>query len=331
MSTATPAVRTARDDEPLARMYAWAHLPEGERKRRATEAAHAYDATVLADLAIAYMETHGRCSRSTRRNYTAAIKQLIASWADASVPILRATATDAHAYVRGLEQRYVAGTARVHLAACQALYRALRWAIPSVGHPFVDARVRKRDNRLAHQRRQAFEPTEVQQLLDVAPLVDRVLILLAARAGLRMAEALALRWRHLDLDPGNPIVRVIAGKGGKDRDVEMPADLLAVLLAWQRERQPDPGDRVLPYTSATRARQRLERLHQRSGLPYVPGRMMHSLRHTYGTAVYETASDLSVAQDLLGHANIATTRGYTHRANRKRLRAAVMTLPAFAI
>ena len=187
------------------------------------------------------------------------------------------------------------------------------------------------DERRAHERREAFTEAEVGKLLAKAKPVDAVLVLLGARGGLRLAEALALRWAHVDLDAANPIVRVIAGKGGRDRDVEMPGDLLGVLLAWRDERQSAPTDRVLPYTSATRARQRLARLHERAKLPRVRGRMAHSLRHTYGTAVYEAAGDLTVAQDLLGHANPQTTRGYMHRANRQRLWAAVTLMPAFAV
>ena len=337
MNANAPAIRATRDEQqparrqeqPLARMTAWAHLPESERKRRAAEAAHAHDAETLADLTIAYMQTHGRCSTSTARSYAHAVRALTRAWATASVPVLRAPPTEAHAYVRQLEQRLIAGSARVHLAGCRALYRALRWSRATDAAPFADVRVTKRDARLPHQRRPAFPREHVQRLIDAAAPVDRVLVLLCAHAGLRVAEALALTWQHVDLAAG--IIRVIAGKGGRDRDVEIPNDLARVLLDWSEERRPALADRVMPYASGTRARQRLDRLHDRAGIPRVPGRAWHSLRHTYGTAVYEASGDLSVAQDLLGHANASTTRGYVHRANRARLRATVAALPVYAV
>jgi integrase/recombinase XerC len=66
-------------------------------------------------------------------------------------------------------------------------------------------------------------------MLDEASLVDQVLVLLGARAGLRLAEALALTWSAIDTTAGE--LRVIAGKGGRDRAVPITADLAEALEA----------------------------------------------------------------------------------------------------
>ncbi len=106
----------------------------------------------------------------------------------------------------------------------------------------------------------------------------------------------------------------------------MLQQLAEALDALRREGH--EGPHVLPYRSQTRARQRLRRLQERAGVRIEAGRAAHSLRHTAGTAVYEASGgDLVHVQEHLGHANIATSRGYVHRANRAKLRDVLARIP----
>jgi integrase/recombinase XerC len=56
---------------------------------------------------------------------------------------------------------------------------------------------------------------------------------------------------------------------------------------------------------------------------------MHRLRHWFATVILDEIGDIRVVQELLGHANVSTTGGYTRVAGRKK-RAAVNVLPTFA-
>ena len=306
----------------------WHRLTPDERKRRATVAANARDPEALADLTLAYLTTHGRASSSTRRNYTHAIARLTEAWAEQGVNLLRPDTDAGHLYVRHLEAQHAVATVRVHLAGCAALYRALRWAKATEAHPFGDVRVVKPDERRPDERRDAFTEAEVRAMLAKAAPIDAALVLLGARGGLRLAEALELRWSDVRLAGDEPRITVRNGKGGRTRDVELAPELTEALRAMRD--QGDGRGHVLPYRSQTRTRQRLRRLQERSGVAIEPGRAAHSLRHTAGTAVYEATADLVAVQDWLGHASVSTSRGYVHRAQRAKLRDVARALPRLA-
>jgi integrase/recombinase XerC len=302
----------------LAQATAWADLPDDERKRRVSAAARDRDAGALWRLTSAWLTLHGARGGSnsphTRRAYRAAVLRLLEAWA--GEPILRPSRNAGALYARTLEASLARASVVQHIAACRALYAALRWADATDADPWRDVRVTKPEARAAHDRREAFTELEVARMLDEASLVDQVLVLLGARAGLRLAEALALTWSAIDTTAGE--LRVIAGKGGRDRAVPITADLAEALEAW---RPYAPADRVLPYTSQSRARQRLRRVQERAHVEVKPGRAVHSLRHTAGIAVFEASGhDLTVAQGWLGHADVSTTRGYLGRVDALRRR-----------
>lgn len=302
----------------------WNRLPEDERNRRAAIAANQHDGATLADLAIAYQTTRGRAGAYTIRNYRAAILRLVTTWHADGINLLRPTRDAGHLYLRHLEADHAAATVRVHLAASSALYRALRWAGATDAHPFTDTRVVKTDNRRNHEKRPAWEEGDLATLLDHAAPVDAALILLGARAGLRLAEALALTWDAVHLDDAAPRLEVIAGKGGKYRTVPLVPELTDALRHLQATAS---AVHVLPYRSPARARQRLARLAERAGVDAVKGRAIHSLRHTAGTAVYAATHDLTDVQAWLGHADVGTSRGYVHRSEAAALTKVAATLP----
>ena len=309
---------------------AWQKLADDERKRRATIAANQRDGAALAELTVGYLTLHGRASGYTVRNYTAAIHRLARTWTGEN--LLRPSRDAGHLYVRhleaskpaGSEKEYKAATVRIHLAACAALYRALRWSGATEADPFKDARVVTPDALQSHEKREAFDEGDLGRLLAVAEPVDAALVLLGARGGLRLAEALALKWAHVHLTDPQPTLSVENGKGGIPRTVPLVPELVDALEQVKREAT---DAHVLPYRSPTRARQRLRRLQERAGVKLKSGRAMHSLRHSAGTAVYEATRDLAAVQDWLGHASVVTSRGYVHRAQAAALTAVAAALP----
>jgi integrase/recombinase XerC len=134
---------------------------------------------------------------------------------------------------------------RVRLAAVRMLYRALRWATVTDADPFADVKAAK-DPTTPWDKRSPYAPADVERLINTAGPRDRVLVLLCGHAGLRVSEAVALRWEDIDL--GNRVLLVRHGKGGKQRTANMSERLRVALDAL------GPGEgRVLPWSGRARA------------------------------------------------------------------------------
>ena len=148
---------------------------------------------------------------------------------------------------------------------------------------------------------------------------DAVLELLYG-SGLRVGELCALGPADLDLERGRALVW---GKGGKQRAVPLSAPAVEALRTWvdgprralaTRDADIDAlflnrrGRRLTPRD----ARRILDR---RATSPTHP----HALRHTFATHLLDGGADLRSVQELLGHADLATTQRYTH-VSRERLR-----------
>ena len=137
---------------------------------------------------------------------------------------------------------------------------------------------------------------------------DAVLELLYG-SGLRVSELCGLRPGDVDLRAGTVTVW---GKGSKQRQVPITppaADALRALAAT--------GDAVFVNARGKRLTPRdVRRIIDRRALsPTHP----HALRHTFATHLLDGGADLRVVQELLGHADLATTQRYTH-VSRERLR-----------
>ncbi|HEX9467787.1 MAG TPA: tyrosine-type recombinase/integrase [Acidimicrobiia bacterium] len=143
-------------------------------------------------------------------------------------------------------------------------------------------------------------------------------------AGLRVAECCNLSLGDCDLARG--LVTVL-GKGAKVRRVPLGEPAVDALRAWLARGRPElasresPDDRVFVNRrgrglSPRDARRILERHPLSDGRAVHP----HALRHAYATHLLEGGADLRAVQELLGHADLATTQIYTH-VTRDRLRA----------
>ena len=144
---------------------------------------------------------------------------------------------------------------------------------------------------------------------------DAVLELLYG-SGVRVAELCGLQLDHLDLAGGSVVVW---GKGSKQRRVPLSEPAVVALRAWLGVRA-----EVLPAEAgavvfgnergkplAPRDVRRI--LDRRSPTPTHP----HALRHTFATHLLDGGADLRAVQELLGHADVATTQRYTHVSNHR--------------
>ena len=163
---------------------------------------------------------------------------------------------------------------------------------------------------------QVLDPDEAKVLVEVPTdvplgLRDRALLELFYSSGLRLSELCALRWHDLQLDDG--LVTVL-GKGSKERTVPVGSHACNALRAWRAAAGGNDAAPVFPGRNGPitpRAVQlRLRQLARRQGL--FKRVHPHLLRHSFASHVLESSGDLRGVQELLGHADIATTQIYTH-------------------
>jgi len=140
----------------------------------------------------------------------------------------------------------------------------------------------------------------------------RALFMTCYAAGLRLGEACHLRVE--DIDSQRMVIRVRAGKGGRERLTVLSPRLLPVLRAYWRLAKPSvwlfPGATPARPVATDTARSVFHRARVQAGLPdgYTP----HSLRHSFATHLLDAGTDLVLIQNLLGHRSIKTTSGYIH-------------------
>ena len=142
------------------------------------------------------------------------------------------------------------------------------------------------------------------------------LIRLMLDTGLRLSEAIHLRWKDIDLNTGKLMVR--QGKGAKDRTLWIGEADLELLQTWRERQAKDvEGNPQHVFTtlkgkplSSQYIQQLVDRLARKAGIEkHVHP---HMLRHSFATDLYRETSKIRLVQKALGHANLATTQIYTH-------------------
>ena len=199
------------------------------------------------------------------------------------------------------------------LSACRSFYQWLLRHGRIGSNPAAVIRAPKAPRKLP----QVLDADEAVRLVEIPTdgplgLRDRALLELFYSSGLRLSELCALRWRDLDLADG--LVTVL-GKGSKQRSVPVGSHARTALAAWKDQQKAATDAPVFPGRAgqpiSPRAVQlRLRLLAQRQGL--FKRVHPHLLRHSFASHVLESSGDLRGVQELLGHADIATTQIYTH-------------------
>lgn len=147
-------------------------------------------------------------------------------------------------------------------------------------------------------------------------LRDRALVVLLYATGMRASEAVGLRLNDIMANLG--VIRVL-GKGNKERIVPIAPAALAAVDRYLRELRPTlarPGqpEVLLSRTGNPLSREDVYRIvHKyvlRSGVR--ADATPHTLRHSFATQLLSHGADLRSVQEMLGHADIATTQIYTH-------------------
>jgi integrase/recombinase XerC len=165
---------------------------------------------------------------------------------------------------------------------------------------------------------------QAEQLLDAAPSAarldwiarrDAAVLLLLYGAGLRLGEALGLERAAVGQEPARLRQLVITGKGGKQRLVPV-LPVIAAAIADYLAACPyqEPDGPLFVGARGKRLQQPIVRrlmqdLRRRLGLP--ESATPHALRHSFATHLLAGGADLRTIQELLGHASLSTTQGYT--------------------
>jgi integrase/recombinase XerD len=192
-------------------------------------------------------------------------------------------------------------------------------------NPAAELDLPRRQSRLPR----TLSPAEAERLIEAAAGTtprahrDRALVELLYGAGLRVSEAVGLAKADVDLE--NRIVRAI-GKGNKERVVPIGRPAVEAVRRYLSRGRPflDARHRPELFLNArggalTRAGAFLilRRLAAKAGLD-AERVHPHLLRHSFATHLLEGGADLRSVQEMLGHADLATTEIYTHVSDRRR-------------
>jgi integrase/recombinase XerD len=158
-----------------------------------------------------------------------------------------------------------------------------------------------------------LSPDEVFRLIESPPNPKhRLLLSTIYAAGLRVSEA--VRLRVADIDCERMTLRVVQGKGRKDRVIPLSHRLLEQLKTYWKTRPPQrwlfPNLKATRAIDVTTAQKVFMSAKLRTGITKRGG--IHSLRHAYATHLIETGTDVPTVQRLLGHRSVATTMRYFH-------------------
>jgi integrase/recombinase XerC len=264
---------------------------------------------------LAHLEIERRMSAHTLDAYRRDLAAL-SDWAQAqgiagleTLQAERLRAFVAAEHRRGLSPKSL----QRRLSACRSYFQWLLKNGRIALNPAAAIRAPKAPRKLP----QVLDADEAARLVEVPTdvklgLRDRALLELFYSSGLRLSELCALRWHDLDL--GNGLVTVL-GKGSKQRSVPVGSHARAALQAWREETRAPDGAPVFPGRGGAPISQRavqarIRQLAQRQGMfKHVHP---HMLRHSFASHMLESSGDLRGVQELLGHADIATTQIYTH-------------------
>jgi len=162
---------------------------------------------------------------------------------------------------------------------------------------------------------------EVAHLINAAgTLFRRTLLMTLYGTGMRRSELAHLKVG--DIDSQRMIIRVVAGKGGKDRDLPLSPTLLETLREYWRWRKPKLymfptrtlGHRLDQPISDKTVWIACREAARRAGINkrVTP----HTLRHSWATHLLEAGTDLRTIQVLLGHGDLEATAQYLHLSRR---------------
>ena len=149
----------------------------------------------------------------------------------------------------------------------------------------------------------------------------RTFLMVAYASGLRLSELCHLRGCDIDSAADRMCIRVVQGKGAKDRYSLLTPDLLEQLRLYWRTCRVGASAAHWLFTSRRDPSEPLDcgsgqyyyyKARASAGITKVGG--IHSLRHAFATHLLEGGVDLNSISKLMGHAHLSTTSRYLEMA-----------------
>jgi integrase/recombinase XerD len=174
-------------------------------------------------------------------------------------------------------------------------------------------------NRGANLAKRIVTPAQIALLIRAARTKrDRALLQVGYAGGLRVSELVGLTWSDvLEREEGRVQLNVL-GKGGKVRQVLLPAIVSRALLALRGDAGADEpvfASRKGGGALLTRGvHAMIKRAAAKAGIDVETAARIspHWLRHAHASHAIDAGASLPEVQETLGHGNIATTSGYLH-------------------
>lgn len=261
--------------------------------------------------------------RGAGLNTVVAYRRDLKAFADFIAPAALEKATDSQVrgYLGSLADRLSGRTQARRLSALKSFYGFLLSEgeikhNPCLGVPFPRAE-RRLPKVLSPAEAAALIKAVVKDGGDKKALRLRLIVELLYASGLRVSELVGLPQTAIS---GDYTHLIVTGKGGRQRLVPLGKYAAGLLAEWSA--LADKGK----YIFAGRAKSghlTRQRVHQLIKLAAVaagikPARVSaHVLRHAFATHLMENGADLRSVQQMLGHADIATTQIYTHVSSKR--------------
>lgn len=265
-----------------------------------------------------HLSVERRMSPHTDSNYRRDLKRFVshcdrqgvADWPGVDDKLVRSFAAAEHR--QGASPR----TIQRRLSALRSFYNFLLRESAVKLNPAVDVQAPKAKKRLPA----TIDVDQMNRLLsfrtdEELSVRDKAMMELFYSSGLRLSELVGLDLTDIDLV--DRTVRVL-GKGSKTRVVPVGRHAVEAISRWLQERTKladignaalfvgAQGERINPRSVQKQVAAWARR--QGLGVHVHP----HMFRHSFATHLLESSQDLRGVQELLGHANIATTQIYTH-------------------
>jgi integrase/recombinase XerD len=279
---------------------------------------------------LSYLEFERGLSRNTLEAYRGDLLQFGRHLEQRRLSALDAGPGDVADFLeslaRGGEERPPSSPATIHRkAAClRSFYRHLRRDGLLESDPTATLSSPRRQRKLPH----VLTRGDVERLLsqpkgtEPAALRDRALLEVMYASGLRASEAIGLELSDVDLDEQVLLAR---GKGSKERLVPVGQAAVGALAVYLQRGRPALV-KALPEThlfvnfrGRQLTRQGLYKIVRRHAASAgLADRMSpHTLRHSFATHLLAGGCDLRAVQEMLGHADVATTQLYTHLSSER--------------
>jgi integrase/recombinase XerC len=274
------------------------------------------DAKQLLSDYFQYLDFEKRVSEHTLKSYRRDIKQLLSycasqalqNWQDIQPIDIRNHISNRHR--KGISSKSL----QRELSAIRSFYNYLLKKRQFQNNPAKQIRAPKQIRKLP----KVLDVDQITGLLDSVPdsfleIRDLAMFELFYSSGLRLSELAALNITDIDLSENE--LRVLHGKGGKQRNLPIGSKAVTALKKWLNYRPATADPAIFTSNKGKRLGQRsiqlrLDRWCKKIGLPeHVHP---HMLRHSFASHLLESSHDIRAVQEFLGHSNISTTQIYTH-------------------